>query len=824
MSIFIPTNTATPRESAQQIEFRRQLDAIPSWSARAQKIEDKLQETTRALAARDEQLFVLRGDFDALTMNFWSEFAAGLGCYENPAQTIARQQARKASLSHQAAIFVASILTFLLAAWGVANGQLVVVLWVLVVGAIMLYFIISGPSKQIARAKRISTILAHEQQPFWLTGGASALSNLSIHPPQNVKWWWQGQTTFVFVSYLSARFSIDALTQELVWEDALSTNIRNDRLTSQMASTILQHLFAASNPRYQRLVENFNKVASLESEFEFLQSLKSDADREIANLVAELRQAEEHATRLRERQATEAARTRFVPQEEIRPQSATQEPPLSEVIISDELRQDLSRRLDRFLSGKMIGCPGLLLYGPSGSGKTAIARALSRLGSLELISVTVADLKGDVWIGSASKNVRELWIRARSATGKVLMFIDELDAIFPSRSGTEADVHTREIVSSFSAEWDGIEGREANILVLGATNRVEGVDPAIMSRFGTQKEVALPNKLARKKILSLELSRAGLGDLGLGQLDLETPAVAEGIYAQTAGMSGRDLHKLVEELAIAADSPNWEHLTIALLRWRSERSLERNTDATWDRLIVSQELKDDLQAYCRILRNYEEFKTKGVNLPRGALLYGPSGTGKTQIARTLSNEGGLSFIGCTTSDIKQGWVGHSAQKVREIFARARSQAPCILFIDELDVIAPVRGTYHDTITTEIVGELTQQLDGIRGNGPAVFVLAATNRPDAVDPAILSRFVEQIEIALPDQEQRKQLLEVFLRGVSCDDRLEITEQLAISTTHYSGRDLQGLCNKALLSAVKRAGNANGFTLHWTDFDQLNQLKA
>jgi SpoVK/Ycf46/Vps4 family AAA+-type ATPase len=493
--------------------------------------------------------------------------------------------------------------------------------------------------------------------------------------------------------------------------------------------------------------------------------------------------------------------------------------PLSEVIISDELRQDLVRRLDRFVSGKMTGCPGLLLYGPSGTGKTSVARALSRLGGLELISVKVADLKGDVWIGSASKNVRELWTRARAAQSKVLMFVDELDAIFPGRSSTEADVHTREIVSAFSAEWDGIEQGEAKIFILGATNRVEGIDPAIVSRFGAQKEVPLPDKIARKKILMLELARAGLGDLGLEQLTIETPSITDALFAETAGMSGRDLHKLVEELAIATDPhmAGWEQLNIVLLRWRADRSLERNEKATWDRLIVSQELKDNLHAYCRILRNYEEFRSRGVTLPRGLLLYGPSGTGKTQIARTLSNEGGLSFIGCTTSDIKQGWIGHSAQKLREIFTRARSQAPTILFIDELDVIAPVRGTYHDTITTEIVGELTQQLDGIRPDGPALFVLAASNRVDAIDPAILSRFVEQIGIGLPDELQRKQLLEVFLRGVSADNISEIAEQLALVTTDYSGRDLQQLVSRAILKAVKRSGNANTFKLKSSDFE-------
>jgi ATPase family protein associated with various cellular activities (AAA) len=201
--------------------------------------------------------------------------------------------------------------------------------------------------------------------------------------------------------------------------------------------------------------------------------------------------------------------------------------------------------------------------------------------------------------------------------------------------------------------------------------------------------------------------------------------VAENILAHTAGMSGRDLHKVVQELAVAPHprQPYFGGLVLALDKWRRERSLERNEDATWDRLIVSHELKETLQVYCKILKNYEEFKTQGINMPRGLLLFGPSGTGKTQIARTLSCEGGISFIGCATSDIKQGWIGHSAQKLREIFTRARSQAPTILFIDELDIVAPSRGTYHDTITTEIVGELTQQMDGIRPDGPAVFVLA-----------------------------------------------------------------------------------------------------
>jgi SpoVK/Ycf46/Vps4 family AAA+-type ATPase len=484
----------------------------------------------------------------------------------------------------------------------------------------------------------------------------------------------------------------------------------------------------------------------------------------------------------------------------------------SQIAIANELQNDLVRRLDRFVSGKMTGCPGLLLFGPPGSGKSSIARVLSKLGGLELFSVKLPDLKG-ASLGSGAQNVRQLWDKARQAQRNVLIFIDELDAIFPARSGTGSDAITIEIVAAFCAEWDGIEQREAKIFILGATNRPEGVDPAILSRFGTQKEVPLPDKEARKKILKVELAAAGLTEV----------IVPDSILGQTGGMSGRDLHKVVQELAVASHprQPYFGDLVLTLDNWRKERSLERNDNATWDRLIVSKELKDTLQAYCRILKDYEEFKKQGVNIPRGVLLFGPSGTGKTQVARTLSCEGGLSFIGCTTSDIKQGWIGHSAHKMREIFTRARSQAPCILFIDELDIIAPTRGTYHDTITTEIVGELTQQLDGIRPDGPAVFVLAATNRVDAVDSAILSRFVERIEIGLPDTSARQQLLEVLLGGIASNGHVkDIAERLSALTPTYSGRDLQQMVSKAVLSAVKRSGGTGGsFKLEEWDFELL-----
>jgi hypothetical protein len=275
MSIFIPTHTGTSRESAQQIEFRRQLDAIPSWSARAQKIEDRLQETTRALAARDEQLFALRGDFDALTMDFWNAFARGLGC-ENPSETIARQQAWQRSVGHIGTILFFVVVTLLLVVRVQTDGSTGSAVSIGVLGALVISVIIIWPMVEIARAQKAADILRREQEPFWLTAGSVALSNLGITPPPGAQWWWTGRVAFVFVGSLAARFSVDALGHSLIWEDCLQSGVvsRDKRLTGQEAAGILQNLLTA-NFRYRRLVETFHTLSSLDGEYSFFGSFEN---------------------------------------------------------------------------------------------------------------------------------------------------------------------------------------------------------------------------------------------------------------------------------------------------------------------------------------------------------------------------------------------------------------------------------------------------------------------------------------------------------------------------------------------------------------------
>ncbi len=193
--------------------------------------------------------------------------------------------------------------------------------------------------------------------------------------------------------------------------------------------------------------------------------------------------------------------------------------------------------------------------------------------------------------------------------------------------------------------------------------------------------------------------------------------------SRVAGLSGRDLKKVAEELGnlVHPQIPVQEDFLEAIAKVRGKGSTDTDEDASWETLVVKPEVKETLQTYCAILSDFESFKKQGITVPDGLLLYGPPGTGKTQIARTLANESDLGFIGCTTTDLKAGYIGQSAMKVREVFDRARSQAPCILFIDELDTVAPRRGSNLDYFSEEIIGQLLQELSGIKPQLTPIFL-------------------------------------------------------------------------------------------------------
>jgi SpoVK/Ycf46/Vps4 family AAA+-type ATPase len=465
-------------------------------------------------------------------------------------------------------------------------------------------------------------------------------------------------------------------------------------------------------------------------------------------------------------------------------------------VLPAETKHRLMAMAADFAAGKPTAPSGLLLFGPPGTGKTLVAKALADSIGCAFFPLTLPDLKAS-YIGESGERVRELWNKAL-AEPQAVIFVDECDGVFTRRGSVNTDRNTEDVVSAFIAQWDGFS-RQTSVLVVGATNRQDLIDPAVLSRFDEQVRIGLPDAAQRTQILQLALGELELPDV--------LPSTAGEL---TEGLSGRDLAGIAKRLA--RDVGNGSALDHALLErhasaLRRQGSTETAANARWDTLVLPDPTMKDLKATAGLLAHAAVFQGKGISVPRGLLLYGAPGTGKTQIARTLANETGLRFIAASTADIKQGWLGQSGQKVRELFERARESAPSLLFIDEIDIIAGARGN-NDSMQTEIIGQLLQEMDGAKASPQHVFVLAATNRIDQIDPALLSRLPKQIEIPLPDAQAVYRLLEIMLTGkpLAFDPTQEIAK-LAAHAQGQSGRDLRHWIERAEQHAVIRAMESN-----------------
>jgi SpoVK/Ycf46/Vps4 family AAA+-type ATPase len=482
------------------------------------------------------------------------------------------------------------------------------------------------------------------------------------------------------------------------------------------------------------------------------------------------------------------------------------------VILPEDVKSNILGKLRLFNNADPAAPRGLLLYGPPGTGKTEIARKLSLSASCYFMSLTLPDFKAG-YVGQSGQRVRKIWEQAR-ARGRCVMFIDECEGIFARRGSENSDSASEEIVQAFLAEWDGMQTNEhVKVWVVGATNRVELLDEAIVSRFGSQQEIALPNNEARQVILALELTK----------LKREWP-VPDSISGLTQGFSGRKLSTLAKDVVLNASAEpatesDWIKTTESLIVASGDTV---NASASWESLILSPSVKEKLQTICKMLQHSEVMSAQGIDLPRGMILYGPPGTGKTQIARTLAKESNLNFIAASTADLKAGFVGQSGQKVKAIFERARSSAPSILFIDEIEAVAKSRdGFGSDSFTQEIVTQLLQEMDGAKAQKGHVFVLAATNLIDQIDAAVLSRLPEKIEIPLPNEEQRSLMIAHFLMKFKNleFDREQGAKILAASFGDCSGREIRSHIEMAQQSAVKRAlfeGTQDSIVIRLNDF--------
>lgn len=477
-----------------------------------------------------------------------------------------------------------------------------------------------------------------------------------------------------------------------------------------------------------------------------------------------------------------------------------------DVSIEDETLDRVIKLVDLFVSGRKPSPKGILLYGPPGTGKTLIARKLAKTANCHFEAVNIADLKG-THIGQTGPKVKELWERCREHSPTIL-FVDECESAFATRGGTDNDSFGNELVQTFISEWDGFNQASGQVLVVAATNRRDILDTAVMSRFTTAVEIGLPNDVARRKILQNEFKQADLGF-----------EVSNALVTETSGMSGRDIHTLVASLvAENLGSEIDEALLVAQIRKIRGKSSTQVQSLSWDDIILPKETLAEFQNLGKELRNAERLEKMGISTPKGILLYGPPGTGKTQIARVLAGQSGLSFLAAATSDLKANFLGQSGSKVKQLFQQARSQAPCILFIDEIDVVAGSRAGSNDQLMDEIVGQLLQEIDGVASKAGQVFLLAASNHPENIDAALLSRLERKIEIGLPDQTARAQILKLLLSSKPVAFNIEEeAERLATLTEGMSGRDLNSLVTRATRKAVNRAMSDDEAT------DALDQIQ-
>ncbi len=460
---------------------------------------------------------------------------------------------------------------------------------------------------------------------------------------------------------------------------------------------------------------------------------------------------------------------------------------------------------------------GILLYGPPGTGKTLLAKAVANESEANFISISGPEIMSKYY-GESEKRLREIFEEAEKNAPSII-FIDEIDAIAPKREEVTGEVERR-VVAQLLALMDGLKGR-GEVIVIGATNRPNAIDPALRrpGRFDREIEIGVPDREGRKEILQIHTRGMPLAD------DVDLDKLAD----ITHGFVGADLAALAKEAAMRAlrrimkevnlfESEEIPAEILDKLQVTMQDFLDALKDITpsalrevivqvpnvrWGDVGGLEEVKEELRMAVEWPLKYPElFKASGAKQPKGILLYGPPGTGKTLLAKAVANESEANFISVKGPEILSKWVGESEKAIREIFRKARQSAPAIIFFDEIDSIAPIRGAAGDSRVTErIISQLLTEMDGLEELRKVV-VIAATNRPDLLDPALLrpGRFDRLIYVPPPDFKARIEILKIHSRGKPLSDDVNL-EELAKLTEGYTGADLENLVNTAALIALK-----------------------
>jgi len=458
---------------------------------------------------------------------------------------------------------------------------------------------------------------------------------------------------------------------------------------------------------------------------------------------------------------------------------------------------------------------GVLLYGPPGCGKTLLAKAVANESGANFISISGPEIMSK-WYGQSEENLRKIFDEAEKNAPSII-FVDEIDAIAPKREDATGEVERR-VVSQLLTLMDGLKQR-GKVIVIAATNRVNAIDPALRraGRFDREIEFPVPTRNGRLEILKIHTRNMPLKDVNL-----------EWLADITYGYVGADIWALAKEAAMSA-----LRRVLPDIKWKEEDELPKEV---WEKLIVTkedfenalkmvepsamrevlievpkvkwddvgglEEVKNNLKEMVEWpLKNPEVFGRMGITPPRGILIYGPPGCGKTLLAKAVANESGANFISVKGPELLSKWFGESEQRIRDLFRKARQVAPSIIFLDEVDALVPKRGLQYGTHATEsVVSQILTEISGLEELKDVV-VIAATNRPDMIDSALLrpGRIDRFVLIPAPDEKSRLEILKVHTKNMPLK-QVDL-KALAKRTVGLSGADLEALCREAAMNALR-----------------------
>ena len=464
---------------------------------------------------------------------------------------------------------------------------------------------------------------------------------------------------------------------------------------------------------------------------------------------------------------------------------------------------------------------GVLLHGPPGTGKTLLARAVASESDTNFILLNGPEIMSKFY-GESEKKIRDIFEEAEK-TAPTIIFIDEIDALAPKREDVHGEVERR-VVSQLLTMMDGLKSR-GKVIVIGATNRVNALDPALRrpGRFDREIPINVPDKEGRLSILKIHTR-----GMPLKKVDLNK------IASVTHGFVGADLESLSKEAAmnvlrkhlhkIKLDEEEIPKEVLEKLIVRQEDFIDslkivrpsamrevlvETPNVEWGMVGGLGKVKEELKEAVEWPIKYpESFERMGIRPARGILLYGPPGTGKTLLAKAVAKESEANFIQVKGPSLLSMWVGKSEEGVRKIFERARQVAPCVIFFDEIDSLAGRRGADSGSKVTErVLNQLLAEMDGLE-DLKDILIIAATNRPDMLDPAVLrpGRFDRILLVNVPDEEGREMILNIHTKKMKKSKNVNLKE-LAKKAVGYTGADLEAVVREAAMLALRENINAD-----------------